>query len=163
MGQNWLISSRKILKKIFVTKSVIILPKFNRKLAENRLILGPKKPAGLSGFGDRASGGLGLPKNGFGRAGFGLSPRPATSLFITLSDGRGRWYEIWKGSGYGEKSWRWEETGKNTSIPDMEDDTKSGKDPVKSKFFCLKINFLHNVEKQAKSVVFYTSTAGQKI
>ena len=80
MGRNWLISSRKILKKIFVTKSVIILPKFNRKLAENRPIVGPKKPAGLSGFGNRASGGLGPPKNGFGRAGFGLSPRPDPSL-----------------------------------------------------------------------------------
>ena len=67
-AENWLISGRKKLKKFFVTKSVIILPKFNWKLAENRPILGPKKPAGLSGFEDRASGGLGPPKKRLGRA-----------------------------------------------------------------------------------------------
>ena len=66
-------------------------PNLNRKMpqkcpifcpnwAENRPILGPKKPAGLSGFEDRASGGLGPPKNRLGRAGFGLSPRPDPSL-----------------------------------------------------------------------------------
>ena len=60
------------------------LPKFGWKSTENWPIFGPKKPAGLSGFEDRASGGLGPPKKPLGRAGFGLSPRPATSLNITF-------------------------------------------------------------------------------
>ena len=80
MGQKsancWPISG----KKKFENFLVIILPKFSMKLAENRPILGPKKPAGLSGFEDRASGGLGPPKKRLGRAGFGLSPRPDPSL-----------------------------------------------------------------------------------
>ena len=76
----WLISRQKKLENFFVTKSPIILPKFSRKLAKNRPIFGPKKPAGLSGFEDRASGGLGAPKKRLGRAGFGISPRPDPSL-----------------------------------------------------------------------------------
>ena len=70
---------KKIEKKI-VTKILIILPEFGRKLAENWLIFGPKKPAGLSGFEDRASGGPGLAK--IGRAGglYRPGPWPVTSL-----------------------------------------------------------------------------------
>ena len=82
MGQKWAdfwpISGQKKIENFLV----IILPKFIRKLAENRPILGPKKPAGLSGFEDRASGGLGPPKKRHGRAGFGLSPRPDPSLLL---------------------------------------------------------------------------------
>ena len=70
----------KKLKIFFVTKSPIILPKFGWKLTVNWPIFGPKKVAGLLGFEGRASGGLGPPKKPFGWAGFGLSPRPTTSL-----------------------------------------------------------------------------------
>ena len=68
------------LKTKIAQKMSNFLPKFGCKLTENRPILGPKKPAGLSGFEDRASGGLGPPKKRLGRAGFGLSPRPDPSL-----------------------------------------------------------------------------------
>ena len=84
MGRFWPISSQKKFENFLVIKSAIILHKFGQKLAENRPILGPKKPAGLSGFEDRASGGLGPPKKRHGRAGFGLSPRPDPSLYDGL-------------------------------------------------------------------------------
>ena len=56
------------------------MPKFGRKLGKNRSKISPKKPTGLSGFVDRASGGLGTPKNASGRWAFGLSLRPGPSL-----------------------------------------------------------------------------------
>ena len=92
MGQKWadfwLISGQKKFENFLV----IILPKFSLKLAENRPILGPKKPAGLSGFDDRASGGLGPPKKRHGRVGFGLSPRPDPSLpYSLITSSRVNW------------------------------------------------------------------------
>ena len=79
-AKYWPIFWQFLAKKNFEIFLVEILPKFSQKSTENRPISGPKKPAGLSGFAVRASGGLGLPKNRLGRAGFGLSPRPDPSL-----------------------------------------------------------------------------------
>ena len=67
-------------RKIFITKCPTILPKFGRKLGKNRSKISPKNPTGLLGFVDRASGGLGTPKNASGRWAFGLSLRPGPSL-----------------------------------------------------------------------------------
>ena len=85
-ARKWPKIGQKQIENFLVIKSAIILPKYGQKLAENRPILGPKKPAGLSGFEDRASGGLGPPKKRHGRAGFGLSPRPDPSLALLYVD-----------------------------------------------------------------------------
>ena len=80
IGQFWADSLPKNFLKLFDNDFTKIQSKIDSKRAQNWPNLGPKKPAGLSGCEDRASGGLGPPKKPFGRAGFGLSPRPDPSL-----------------------------------------------------------------------------------
>ena len=79
----WPKMGQKQMKKFFVTKCPIILPKFGQKSFENRPIFGPKKAPGLSGFLDRASGGPGLAKMGQAGQAFKPGPRPDPSLMLT--------------------------------------------------------------------------------
>ena len=91
IDQFWADSLPKKISKLFDNDFTKIQSKIGSKRAQNWPNFSPKKPAGLSGFEDRASGGLGPPKKPLGRAGFGLSPRPDPSLTSSRPDDLGQY------------------------------------------------------------------------